>query len=53
MRKLTAIMITVTVANPTICLRSRRLPRRQRTNSDARAISSLRTITVDPTYHSS
>ena len=33
---MTAIMITVTVANPTICRRSRGVPRRQRTISDAR-----------------
>jgi hypothetical protein len=45
-------MITVTVANPTICRRSRPVPRRQRTVSDARAISQPRPTTVDQKYHS-
>jgi hypothetical protein len=50
--KATAIMITVTMANPTVCRRSTGVPRRQRTISDARAISQPRPITVDQKYHS-
>jgi hypothetical protein len=50
--KKTAIMITVTVANPTICRRSRAAPRSQRTISDARAISQPRPTTVDQKYDS-
>jgi hypothetical protein len=51
-RKSTAIMIKVTVANPRICRRSRAVPRRHRTISDARAISQPRPTTVDQKYHS-
>ena len=50
--KLTAIMTTVTAANPTICRRIRGVPLRQRTISEARAISQPIAITLDEKYHS-
>ena len=50
--KNTAIMTTVTVVNPTIWRRSRAVPRRQRTISDARAISQPRLTRVDQKYDS-
>ena len=50
--KNTAIITTVTVVNPTIWRRSSAVLRRQRTISDARAISQPRLTRVDQKYDS-